>query len=128
MATAGCVDTTPVIVLNGDEDGNVAVVADAATVLADCLRCTNTPDVPGPGCLDEVTACRENSLCAAILVCAITDGCFVVPTREEEVRCGTRCADKIGIGSSTDPAVVLGAQLDACVRANCSKVCPAYAH
>ena len=124
----GCIDTTPVIVLNGDEDGGVPTVADAATVLEACMHCVNTPDVPGPGCLDEISACRENSLCAAILVCAAADLCFVAATREEEIRCGSRCADKVGIGSSNDPAIVLGTALDVCIRNSCPQVCPAYAH
>jgi hypothetical protein len=117
----GCVDVTPILVIDESDGGS----PDAAAEQAACVACFEKPNDPGPGCGDELAACRAYPSCRAVIDCILEAHC-VTQSRDQEVRCAAACFEKVGVRTAADPASVLGAKLDACVRAKCAAVCPAY--
>src|SRR5215471_11444912 len=64
-ASVGCLDPEPVFVERNDQ----------VTASAECLKCVTTPNVPGPGCADEVAACRAAPTCSRGYDCTFQRGC-----------------------------------------------------
>lgn len=122
-----CADTTPVLVIDERNDASTLDAPEASSALTACLQCLTTPDNPGPGCADEIAACEANAKCKITLECAVRKECFLAPSREDLINCGTACTDEAGIKTESDPSVALAASLDGCIEINCASVCPAYA-
>jgi len=112
-AAAGCLDPEPVVIERTDQ-----VMASAA-----CLKCVSTPDVPGPGCADEVAACRTADTCSRGYDCTFQRGC-VGGTVKTFVACLPACTLLAGFKSQDDPGREAGLRIYECLtRGGCSSVC-----
>jgi hypothetical protein len=111
--SVGCLDPEPVNVERKDQ-----VTASAA-----CLKCLSTPDVPGPGCADEVAACRAAQTCSRGYDCSFQRGC-VGGTIKTFVACLPACTLAAGFMSQDDPGRIAGLRIYECLtRGGCSSVC-----
>jgi hypothetical protein len=112
-AWTGCIDPEPIVVDRTDQ-----VMASA-----ECLKCVSTPDVPGPGCADEVAACRAAETCSRGYDCTFQRGC-VGGTVKTFVACLPACTILAGFKSQDDPGREAGLRIYECLtRGGCSSVC-----
>jgi hypothetical protein len=109
----GCLDPEPVFVERKDQ-----VTASPA-----CLKCLTTPDHPGPGCADEVAACRAAPSCSKGYDCSLQRGC-IGGTVKGFVLCLPDCTLAAGFKSQDDPGRIAGLDLYTCLtRGGCSSLC-----
>lgn len=127
----GCVDVTP-IVLDDQSDAQKPDVEGGAPetdsdAASSCISCIEAPNVPGPGCRDQVTACKVDIKCGFTYFCAKENGCFDKPNRTEEISCALPCAEKYGISDrADDPSFVLAFAIDECASKYCMAACSSY--
>jgi hypothetical protein len=113
----GCLDPEPVVVERND----------MATASAECLKCLSTPDTPGPGCADEVAACRAAPICSIGYDCQFQRGCVGGSTKTFNA-CLPGCTVAAGFSSpdtsTDDPGRIAGLHIYQCLtRGACSAVC-----
>ncbi|GAC1543903.1 MAG: hypothetical protein NVS3B10_08060 [Polyangiales bacterium] len=96
--------------------------ADADAPLG-CRECVERPDDPGPGCGDEVKACRDEPKCSLILDCIYATGCFYLKTRKDFIVCAIPCAAEAGVVTTADPVVGLGIAVATCADGKCRAFC-----
>ena len=90
---------------------------------AACLKCLTTPDVPGPGCADEVAACRVAQTCSRGYDCQFQRGC-VGGTIKTFTACLPGCTLAAGFTSPDDPGRIAGLRIYECLtRGACSNLC-----
>jgi hypothetical protein len=112
-ASAGCLDPEPVTVERTD-----LVMASPA-----CLQCLTTRDVPGPGCADEVAACRAAETCSRGYDCTFQHGC-VGGSVKTFVNCLPACTVLAGFKQQDDPGREAGLRIFECLtRGACASVC-----
>jgi hypothetical protein len=112
-AWAGCLDPEPVHVER----------TDLVTASAACLKCLITPDVPGPGCADEVAACRAAQTCSRGYDCTFQRGC-VGGSVKTFTNCLPACTVAAGFASQDDPGRIAGLRIYECLtRGGCASVC-----
>jgi hypothetical protein len=97
LAPLACVDPTPIIV-PPPEAGSPAADAsvDGGFDLAACTACLMAPDMPGPGCADEVNACQAKTTCADAIDCLTETNCYG-RTSASFIQCAIPCADEAGL-------------------------------
>jgi hypothetical protein len=112
-ASAGCLDPEPVSIERKE----------LVTASPECLKCLVTPDVPGPGCADEVTACKAAQTCSRGYDCTFQRGC-VGGSVKTFVACLPGCTILAGFKSQDDPGRIAGLRIYECLtRGGCSSVC-----
>jgi hypothetical protein len=127
VAAVACLDPTPIYVapFGADASPDGEIVSDAAADVepaSACLHCLESPDHPGPGCLDEITACKANAECQAAFRCMLAHGCLDMGSAGALIQCGLPCAEDAGI-TGTDPAVVIAENVFGCVITTCGDAC-----
>ena len=123
MRDASILDTHPVEVDATQNDGDEADVRDAAAPT--CRECVEAPNVPGPGCNDQVAACKASPKCAQLYECLYTAGCWVFDVRKDFILCGLPCAIEAGVIAETDPEAVLAIGVVECAAPKCGAYCRA---
>jgi hypothetical protein len=126
LAIVACLDPSPYTMpasasdaappLDASRDGDAAIVTT-------CTTCLQTPDTPGPGCADEVAACKASAKCNVALECALANACFERGSLEKLVACGLPCAQDAGIVSNDDPALSQAYDLFHCAGTTCGGPC-----
>jgi hypothetical protein len=112
-ASVGCLDPEPVFIERKDQ-----VTASPA-----CLKCLTTPDVPGPGCADEVAACRAAATCSRGYDCTFQRGC-VGGTVKAFTACLPACTLAAGFTAPDDPGRLAGLRVYECLtRGGCASLC-----
>jgi hypothetical protein len=107
-----CIDPEPVV-----------VVETKVTPSPACLACLTTPDVPGPGCGDEITTCKMWPTCSRSYDCALQGGCIGGPVKTL-VACLPACTRAAGFESLNDPGRTAGLRVFECLtRAGCASSC-----
>src|SRR5262245_38914596 len=104
---AGCLDPDPVVVDRTDR-----VTASEA-----CLKCLITPNIPGPGCADEVAACRAAQSCNRGYDCTFQRGC-IGGTVKQFVACLPACSLLAGFKPDDDPGRITGLRIYECLTRN----------
>jgi hypothetical protein len=109
---AGCLDPEPVV-----------VVETKVTPSAACLACLTTPDVPGPGCGDEIAYCLKWPTCHRSYDCSLQGGCIGGAVKLL-VGCLPACTRAAGFDSVNDPGREAGLSVFQCLtRGGCASVC-----
>ena len=110
-----------------DTGADVALDVDAAAIDADlrpaCQRCVESPDLPGPGCGDELARCLAEATCRAVYACVVARACLTKDSQKKMLICGIPCASEAGVTSPSDPAAVLALQVIECAQSNCIGAC-----
>ena len=88
-----------------------------------CELCLESPDQPGPGCADELAACRADTKCKATYDCVLANGCLTKGSQKKMILCGLPCAENAGILTQDEPAAVLVLKVVACVQGACASAC-----
>ncbi len=110
---AHCVDPEPVVVSSPGR----------ATPSAECLKCMATPDLPGPGCGDEIAKCFSAVTCHRSYDCSIEKGCIGGEV-QQLVACLPACTIAAGFMSLDDPGRDYGLRVYECItRGACSSKC-----
>ncbi len=110
---AGCLDPQPLPFSSSTN----------ATASAACLKCLGTPDVPGPGCADEIAACRGTPTCSRSYDCSLQRGC-IGGAVSALVACLPECTRAAGIQGSDDPGRITGLAVYECItRGACASLC-----
>ncbi len=127
-AASGCLDFTPVTVVS---DAAI-VVRDASTQPSDadgeaqpdppCLACIKSPNVPGPGCANELAACDATAKCRFIFDCAYENGCVTKPMQSESIACALPCGDQLGT-SAFEASILSALTLTTCFHMACAAAC-----
>jgi hypothetical protein len=92
-------------------------------ITAECLQCLNTPDVPGPGCGDEITACKAVPTCNRSYECSLASQC-IGGSIQVLVACLPGCTDDAGFTGPDDPGRLTGYNVFTCItHGACGKVC-----
>jgi hypothetical protein len=110
---ASCLDTAPI---------TVASSSNVSSQSRECAACYVAPNVPGPGCADEVTACFADPKCKKAFQCSVDRGCFQ-GAKEQLITCGTDCASQAGFTSLADTAYALATKVYACLLGPCKDAC-----
>lgn len=113
LVAASCLDVAPIV---------VASSSNASSQSRACAACYAAPDVPGPGCSDELTACYADEKCNEAFLCSVHRGCFQGAT-EELIKCGTECATEAGFTSLDDKAYALANTFYTCLLGPCKDAC-----
>src|SRR5258706_10485088 len=113
VVVASCLDVAPIV---------VAASTNASSKARECAVCYTAPDVPGPGCVDEVTACDADAKCKEAFDCSIEHGCFQ-GAREALISCGQACASEAGFTSLADNAYLLASNVYTCLLGPCKDAC-----
>ncbi len=118
---SSCVDTTPIYVA----DSSQYVVPMEAGIDAGesaCMRCQRAPDVPGPGCADELAACYTHPSCAKTADCSKAAGCYDLGNSADWTSCSLTCGEKEKLGE--DPAALGAAYTNFnCLQRVCAGPC-----
>jgi hypothetical protein len=110
---AGCLDPEP---LPFSFEGK-------AMITAECLTCLNTPDTPGPGCGDEIAACKAVATCNRSLDCSLARQC-IGGSVQVLVACLPECTNAAGFTGPDDPGRNTGFAVYTCItQGACAKVC-----
>lgn len=113
VVVASCLDVSPI---------EVAAQTNSTTRSRECAACYVTPDVPGPGCGNEVTACYAEPKCKKAFQCSVERGCFQ-GARERLITCGQECASQAGFTSLADNAYLLASSVYTCLLGPCKDAC-----
>jgi hypothetical protein len=129
-AAVACLDTTPIYVAAPDaapeppppdlDAGPDAPDVDRRTL---CQQCVEAPDMPGPGCGDELATCLADDKCKGAYECVIAKSCLLKGTQEKVVLCGLPCAADAGITSQFEQAAVDLYGVASCALMACPKPC-----
>jgi hypothetical protein len=117
---SSCVDTKP-IAFDFDASSPVHDAGIDAS-LSPCVRCLQTADQPGPGCLDELKTCQRNPVCAAVITCTTAAGCFDLGSQNDVILCGLPCAVDAGATAQED-IEALAYDVFTCMFSHCDAVC-----
>jgi hypothetical protein len=79
------------------------------------------PSDPGPGCGNELQACRDAEPCMFIYDCAYASGCVFKKTQGESISCALPRAAQLK--SAYDAAITAAIALTMCFHDPCRDVC-----
>lgn len=129
IAAAACLDLTPIYVAPPDAAPPPPPPIDAGPDAPDvdirpsCQKCIETPDVPGPGCSDELAACLADPVCRSSYECILFNGCLTKGTRQKVIICGLPCAEDAGIVTQTEDAALEILNVANCAATTCHSSC-----
>lgn len=118
----GCVDLTPVTVPDAatPQDAEMEKDLDRHAL---CRLCIAAPNLPGPGCGNQLDACQATDRCREIYDCVYASGCFAGANRNEVISCGIPCASEAGALNPDDPAIVAVLAITDCAYGPCLSIC-----
>ena len=128
-AAVACLDLTPIYVAPPDAAPPPPPPVDAGPDAPDvdqrpsCQKCIESPDVPGPGCSDELTACLGDPTCKSSYECILAAGCLTKGSRQKVILCGLPCAEEAGIVSQSEDAAVEILNVANCASKACQPSC-----
>jgi hypothetical protein len=129
---AACLDVTPITVVPVEPDADVPpppppidAGPDAPDVdpRTDCQKCIETPDMPGPGCGDELAICLGDPKCRDTYDCMIRRNCLARANQQLIILCGLPCAAEAGIQSQFEQAANEIYDVATCAEGACPKPC-----
>lgn len=126
---AACLDMSPNNFVPAVQEAEPPPIVDAGPDVPDvdmrppCEQCIESPDQPGPGCADELAACRADPRCNATYDCVIAHSCLTRGSQRRIILCGLPCAQDAGIIAQDDPAAVLVLAVVACLQTACPSEC-----
>jgi len=129
VTVTACVDTTPFYVPPEDASPPPPPPVDAGPDAPDvdtrssCQRCIETPDMPGPGCGDELAICLADPKCKGTYDCMLARGCLTKADQRKIILCGLPCAAEAGIVSQNEPAADEIYTVATCAESACPGPC-----
>ena len=128
VAAAACLDFTPNYVAPPDAAPPPPVIeagpdAPDVDLRPSCQKCIETPDVPGPGCSNELATCLADPLCKSSYECILANGCLTKGTRQKVIICGLPCAEDAGIVTQTEDAALEILSVANCAATTCHSSC-----
>ncbi|HEX7671832.1 MAG TPA: hypothetical protein VF395_19695 [Polyangiaceae bacterium] len=122
LVVTACTGIDPVIVKPksspqpaADGGGDVAALPPL------CTPCLQAPDLPGPGCADEVKACDDDPKCKAQQAC-YAEQCGWARAPSDVFACGSQCFAGLGVATA-DPASLLSYRIYLCSTGACKPIC-----
>jgi hypothetical protein len=115
MSLAACLDLTPSVIEKATDDA-------APGTTLECLQCLSAPNVPGPGCGDQLVACQMVPICSRGMECTFRQGCYGLQIDELPI-CFRACADLVGFRSTDSPETKPALEWYQCSTTHCRDVC-----
>ncbi len=120
----GCVDVSPVTVVDASVTDGSDAATDAAGLRGPCRDCLEGLLADGgPGCKAEIAKCFSFKLCELTYYCALANGCLEGRTFTSTIDCGIPCAQKVGLIDQTSAEAAAVVELVACAQSTCAVAC-----
>jgi hypothetical protein len=119
---AACVDTTPLDYHEPTLDAGTDGSGIDATVRNACRDCVT---VEGAPCWRDYMPCITDDRCVAFSDCLFDLGCFSFPQLQDRITCGQPCFQRVGVVTSSDPALQLTLPVNGCTSPgnSCGSAC-----